>query len=73
MLRQMLGVGGRPIRTGKRREGLGDRKSTGRKWPRRAEKLEGGYEPFIIVAISAKFRGRFEIIALGRGSFLLGS
>ena len=33
MLRQMLGVGGRPIRTGKRREGLGDRKSTGRKWP----------------------------------------
>ena len=36
------------------------------------KKLEGGYEPFMIVAISAKFRGRFKVSALGRSSLLLG-
>ena len=33
MLLQMWGVGGHPIGTGKRREGPGDLKSTGRRWP----------------------------------------
>ena len=86
-------MGGHPKGKGKRREGLGDPKNTGRRWLppsflvhdsveggeiekvgyRGAEKLEGGYEPFIIVAVPAEFRGRFEGIALGRGSLLLGS
>ena len=39
----------------------------------RAEELEGGDKPLIVMAIPAKLRGRFKVSALGRCSLLLGS